>query len=545
MTSHKIVNVTDPTSAQDVATKNYVDNAASGSVSDAFYDGSWNGVTGVAPSKNAVYDELETLFKKDGSRSMTGNLNMSQYDVVDPKSISLKDGTTYGTIEKDPSYGMKIAATANMQVLAGPGSKIFVASEINMTNFKISDLLDPSSAQDAATKNYVDNAVAGVNSAAEIAFTPYGSISSTNVQNAIEELDTEKLALAGGTMSGDINMSQNDITDSKSISFNDGGAYGSVQRDAIYGMKIAGTANVQIASGGPGSKIYVSGLVDLMGSSLTNAYQIEGGMSGLRLDSAVGTKVEVYKELDMKTNKIVNLVNPSSAQDAATKNYVDTAVAGKDQASEISFTPYGNITAANVQDAIEELDDEKLALAGGTMSGNLNMGGYDILDPRSIIFKDGSTYGSIVSSGSDMAIQAVAALKLDAGVGSQIEVLNELNMNSLKIVNLLDPTSAQDAATKGYVDGLSVAQLVHQTITLSAGDISNQYVDVTDIIVGEPWIQVGRVSLVPTDDFTVGNNGSSQRKRITFAGSVAAAGAEALESGDKLSIYYTKSVTLA
>lgn len=40
-------------------------------------------------------------------------------------------------------------------------------------------------------------------------------------------------------------------------------------------------------------------------------------------------------------------------------------------ASDVFFSPAGNIQAGNVQGAIEELDAEKLALAGGTMTGVL------------------------------------------------------------------------------------------------------------------------------------------------------------------------------
>jgi hypothetical protein len=208
-------------------------------------------------------------------------------------------------------------------------------------------------------------------------------------------------------------------------------------------------------------------------------------------------------------------------------------------ASAISFTPAGNIAAVTVQAAIEELDDEKLALAGGTMTGDIDMGSNDLVDSKSISFKDGSAYGSIVISGSDMAVSAVAALKLDAGTGSQIEVLKELDMNSLKIVGLATPTATSDAATKGYVDGLSVQQLVHESKTLSSagGDLTS--ITVANTIVGQPWIQVGRVSLVPGDDFTV--SGAT----ITWAGSVATGQPEALEDGDKVSIYYHKSATLA
>jgi hypothetical protein len=40
--------------------------------------------------------------------------------------------------------------------------------------------------------------------ASNITFTPYGQISSTNVQDALQELETEKLALAGGTITGQV-----------------------------------------------------------------------------------------------------------------------------------------------------------------------------------------------------------------------------------------------------------------------------------------------------------------------------------------------------
>jgi len=43
-------------------------------------------------------------------------------------------------------------------------------------------------------------------------------------------------------------------------------------------------------------------------------------------------------------------------------------------ANQVSFAPFGNIASANVQAAIEELDTEKLPLAGGTITGSLEIG---------------------------------------------------------------------------------------------------------------------------------------------------------------------------
>lgn len=48
-----------------------------------------------------------------------------------------------------------------------------------------------------------------------------------------------------------------------------------------------------------------------------------------------------------------------------------TPVQGQMAASDVFFSPAGNVQAGNVQGAIEELDREKLGLAGGTMTGVL------------------------------------------------------------------------------------------------------------------------------------------------------------------------------
>ena len=43
-------------------------------------------------------------------------------------------------------------------------------------------------------------------------------------------------------------------------------------------------------------------------------------------------------------------------------------------ANQVSFAPFGSLASPNVQAAIEELDTEKLPLAGGTVTGNLEIG---------------------------------------------------------------------------------------------------------------------------------------------------------------------------
>ena len=64
--------------------------------------------------------------------------------------------------------------------------------------------------------------------------------------------------------------------------------------------------------------------------------------------------------------------DPADPSYAASKLYVDNKVAaGGAPASSISFTPAGNIAAATVQLALQELDGEKVAKTGDTMTGAL------------------------------------------------------------------------------------------------------------------------------------------------------------------------------
>jgi hypothetical protein len=120
-------------------------------------------------------------------------------------------------------------------------------------------------------------------------------------------------------------------------------------------------------------------------------------------------------------------------------------------ATNVSFTPSGNVSATNVQAAIQELDGEKLPLAGGIISGELTIGSTGalafegstdnafetylaVVDPtadRTITFPNAS--GNIVLSGSianaDInASAAIAFSKLASLTSANILVGNGSNV---------------------------------------------------------------------------------------------------------------------
>jgi len=67
------IDLIQPTADQKAATKKYVDdNIGNSGVSDAVYSEEWNAVTTVSPSKNAIYDKIQSLTGTTGDITIIG-----------------------------------------------------------------------------------------------------------------------------------------------------------------------------------------------------------------------------------------------------------------------------------------------------------------------------------------------------------------------------------------------------------------------------------------------------------------------------------------
>ena len=117
--------------------------------------------------------------------TMTGDINMGA------KNISSAGTITATTFSGNLNGTINTATTATTQTAGDNSTKV-------------------------ATTAYVD-AASTDQTAAEVTSTATGNIQATTVQAALAELENEKLAKAGGTMAGDINMGANNISSAGTI----------------------------------------------------------------------------------------------------------------------------------------------------------------------------------------------------------------------------------------------------------------------------------------------------------------------------------------
>jgi uncharacterized protein (TIGR02145 family) len=126
--------------------------------------------------------------------------------------------------------------------------------------------------------------------------------------------------------------------------------------------------------------------------------------------------------------KITNLANPTDAQDAATKNYVDNATSNNTTLTDGSVF-VGN--ASNVATAV--------ALSGDVTLTNTGV---------ATITNNAVTTSKITDVNVTNAKLDKANIPL-SGFGAATA---DVNLGTKKLTNVADPTTAQDAATKNYVD---------------------------------------------------------------------------------------------
>lgn len=178
--------------------------------------------------------------------------------------------------------------------------------------------------------------------------------------------------------------------------------------------------------------------------------------------------------INASTSRITNVTDPSDSSDAATKAYADLklALTGGTMSGNIAMgsnSITGLAAPSNANDAtrktyVDTQDALKLNLTGGTMSGAIAMGTNKITGMGNPTANQDAATKFYVDSND--------ALKLNLAGGT---MSGDIAMGGNKVTGASDPTSDQDLATKAYVDTVSGAN----TITIT-GDTGTDTVNLLD-----------------------------------------------------------------
>jgi hypothetical protein len=269
-------------------------------------------------------------------------------DAVETAKIKNANVTT-AKLADDAVETVKIknAAVTNTKLdkanipLSGFGA---AAADVALGANKLTGVADPTLAQDAATKNYVDTKASDITTLAD------GKIYVGNVSNEATEV----------TLTGDVTITNTGVTAigaSKVVTTMIAAANVTTAKladDAVETVKIK-NANVTTAK--------------LADNAVTTAKITDANVTNAKLDKSnipLSGFGAAAADVNLGSNKLINVTDPTNAQDAATKNYVDT------KASVITTLADGKIYVGNASNEATEVTptgDVTMTNAGVTAIG--------------------------------------------------------------------------------------------------------------------------------------------------------------------------------
>ena len=348
----------------------------------------------------------------DGSAGVTGDFNTGRLQVGTPAEKG--NSYLYGNLGLNGILTMSIDGNSALAFSnINEGLKLYAPLKFDGSPQNISNVANPQEALDAVNKQTLDSSVTSINA----------SLSQVNekITSLTSRMDTAESNIKTNTsnitsLTSRVDKTETDITSLTSRVTTNESNISSINTE-ISNIK----QDITTVEGD-----YVKKAGDTMTGNLTM------GLNQIVMDTghiAAGNNTllfEGYPKIDVDGAKISMVADPVDVMDAANKEYVDNAVAG--------VKPTGDY----------------LPLAGGTMSGDINMG----------------VNNSVRFGAANYALyqhEGTGHLVLTGNSNTDIIEMNNIGTvqfgNETKIKNIKTPTNNQDAVPKSYVDGqISIAK---------------------------------------------------------------------------------------
>ena len=408
----------------------------------------------------------------------SGNIGIST--TTPGGKLCINGGVTVGSDTDAGDNNLRVEGTAD------------IIGQLNMNTQKIVGVVDPTANQEASTKKYVDDndhtqgTDADLDATFEATFVKkadtvnvLSDITSTgaNIEDAVTKKHT-------ATLIGTKTIDETDIANTKVIAYNS--TSGNLEyesagtADAHAATHVTGggdtIANV-VAAGNAGlmtgaDKTKLNGIEALYAvlganaditsvTALTQVTRATGGAFDIAIGSAAGD------DFTVDTNKLVvegdtgniGIGTTSPAELLNIESTGDTGlsiISGTTQDSRLCFGDPDSHFQGQIR--YDNNLDNLYLYAGGairqTIKSNGNIG-IGIISPNGKLCIDGGlTVGSDTDAGDN-----------NLRVEGTVNIIGQLNMNTQKIVGVVDPTANQEAATKKYVDDNSGSGLTWSVIS--------------------------------------------------------------------------------
>ncbi len=335
--------------------------------------------------------------------------------------------------------------------------KYFPSADVDNQNQKIINIATPTQTADAATKGYVDGAISGVSSTINLAgdtgtdaYTTGGTLTFAGTTNEIETAvtnDTVTIGLPDNvTIAGDFTLT--------------GASANAVWSNANNRIELADNAEINFGTSRD-LRIYHNGNHSFIRDGGTGSMRIQG--STMVLETPGGTDnyfkgietgaSEIYhntasfkgKKLETTNTGVqtTGTLNINGAYSFPTADGTPNQILKTDGAGNLTFTTQASTTLGD------------LSVTATATELNVLDGIPGTLTTTEVGYLDGVT----------SAIQTQLDAKLPLAGGT---MAGGIAMNTQKISGMGDPTAAQDAATKAYVD--SQVSGLSSVLTI-AGDV--------------------------------------------------------------------------